>query len=71
MKKKEYTKPEMQVVNITSCALLAASTIQQGKGDTGRPELEEDWYYVTVMITPNGKIQGGLYATMNRWRIDP
>lgn len=45
MKKKEYTKPEMQVVNITSCTLLAASTIQQGKGGTGRPELEEDWYY--------------------------
>ena len=46
MKKKEYTKPEMQVVNITSCALLAASTIQQGRGDNVRPEMEEDnWYY--------------------------
>jgi hypothetical protein len=30
MKKKEYTKPEMQVVNITSCTLLAASTMGQG-----------------------------------------
>ena len=46
MKKKEYTKPEMQVVNITSCALLAASTMQQGRGDSGRPDMEEDsWYY--------------------------
>ena len=45
MKKKEYTKPEMQVVNITSCTLLAASAMQQGKGDSGRPELEDDWYY--------------------------
>lgn len=46
MKKKEYTKPEMQVVNITSCTLLAASTIQQGRGDSGRPDMEEDsWYY--------------------------
>ena len=45
MKKKEDTKPEIQVVNITSCTLLAASTMQQGKGDSGRPELEDDWYY--------------------------
>ena len=46
MKKKEYTKPKMQVVNITSCTLLAASTIQQGRGDSGRPDMEEDsWYY--------------------------
>ncbi len=46
MKKKEYTKPEMQVVNITSCTLLAASTIQQGRGESGRPEMEDDsWYY--------------------------
>jgi hypothetical protein len=45
MKKKEYTKPEMQVINITSCTLLAASTMQQGKDDSGRPELEDDWYY--------------------------
>lgn len=45
MKKKEYKKPEMQVVNITSCTLLAASTMQQGKDDSGRPELEDDWYY--------------------------
>ena len=45
MKKKEYTKPEIQVVNITSYTLLAASTMQQGKGDSGRPELEDDWYY--------------------------
>ena len=46
MKKKEYKKPEMQVVNITSCALLAASTMQQGRGDSGRPDMEEDsWYY--------------------------
>lgn len=45
MKKKEYTKPEIQVVNITSCTLLAASTMQQGRGDSGSPELEDDWYY--------------------------
>ncbi len=45
MKKKEYTKREIQVGNITSCTLLAASTMQQGKGDSGRPELEDDWYY--------------------------
>ena len=45
MKKKKYIKPEIQVVNITSCALLAASTIQQGRGDSGRPEMEDDWYY--------------------------
>ena len=45
MKKKEYKKPEMQVVNITSCTLLAASTMQQGKGDSGRPEKKYDWYY--------------------------
>ena len=45
MKKKEYTKPEIQVINITSCALLAASTMSQGRGDSGRPEKEDDWYY--------------------------
>lgn len=45
MKKKKYKKPEMQVVNITSCTLLAASTMQQGRGDSGRPEMEDDWYY--------------------------
>ena len=46
MKKKEYAKTEIQVVNITSCTLLAASTIQQGRGDSGRPDMEEDsWYY--------------------------
>ena len=45
MKKKKYIKPEIQVVNITSCALLAASTLYQGRGDSGRPEMEEDWYY--------------------------
>ena len=45
MKKKEYTKPEILVVNITSCTLLAASTMQQGRGDSGRPEMEDDWYY--------------------------
>jgi hypothetical protein len=33
------------LVNITSCTLLAASTMQQGKGDSGRPEMEDDWYY--------------------------
>lgn len=47
MKKKEYTKPEMQVVNITSCALLAASTMGQGSADSGS-SLAKDadgWYY--------------------------
>lgn len=47
MKKKEYIKPEIQVVNITSCALLAASTIQQGRGDSGSSPAKDadDWYY--------------------------
>ena len=45
MKKKEYIKPEIQVINITSCALLAASTIQQGRGDSAKPEMEDSWYY--------------------------
>ena len=45
MKKKEYTKPEMQVVNITSCTLLAASTMSQGGNGDDKPELEEGWYY--------------------------
>ena len=45
MKKKEYKKPEIQVVNSTSCTLRAASTMQQGRGDSGRPEMEDDWYY--------------------------
>ena len=47
MKKKEYTKPEIQVVNITSCTLLAASTIQQGRGDSGddEPDMEDGRYW--------------------------
>ena len=45
MKKKEYTKPEMQVVNITSCTLLAASTIGQGGNDDDKPDMEDSWYY--------------------------
>ena len=47
MKKKKYIKPEIQVVNITSCALLAASTIQQGRGDSGSSPAKDadDWYY--------------------------
>ena len=47
MKKKEYKKPEMQVVNITSCALLAASTMGQGSADSGSgPAKDYDgWYY--------------------------
>ena len=47
MKKKEYTKPEMQVVNITSCALLAASTLYQGSADSGSSPAkdDDDWYY--------------------------
>ena len=47
MKKKEYTKPEMQVVNITSCALLAASTMGQGSADCGSsPAKDADgWYW--------------------------
>lgn len=44
MKKKEYKKPEIQVVNITSCTLLAASTMGQGGGDD-KPEKVEDWYW--------------------------
>ena len=46
MKKKEYTKPEMQVVNITSCALLAASTMGQGSADSGSgPAKDYDGLY--------------------------
>ena len=47
MKKKEYTKPEMQVVNITSCTLLAASTIGQGSVGSGSSPAkdDDDWYY--------------------------
>ena len=47
MKKKEYTKPEMQVVNITSCTLLAASTMGQGSVDSGSSPAKDadDWYY--------------------------
>lgn len=45
MKKKEYIKPEMQVVNITSCTLLAASTMGQGGIDDEKPDMEDGWYY--------------------------
>ena len=47
MKKKEYKKPEMQVVNITSCTLLAASTMGQGSAGSGSsPAKDADgWYY--------------------------
>lgn len=48
MKKKEYTKPEMQVANITSCALLAASTLYQGRAESSSssPAKDDDgWYY--------------------------
>lgn len=44
MKKKEYTKPEMQVVNITSCTLLAASTMGQGGIGDEKPDMEKGWY---------------------------
>ena len=45
MKKKEYTKPETQVVNITSCTLLAASTMGQGGDGDEKPDMEEGWYW--------------------------
>ena len=47
MKKKEYKKPEIQVLNITSCTLLAASTMGQGSADSGSsPAKDADgWYY--------------------------
>ena len=47
MKKKEYIKPEMQVINITSCNLLTTSSIYEGRAGTGNePEQDEDgWYY--------------------------
>ena len=45
MKKKEYKKPELQVVNITPCTLLTTSMGRGGNDDSG-PEMEEDeWYY--------------------------
>ena len=47
MKKKEYTKPEMQVENITSCTLLAASTLYQGRAESSSSPAKDDdgWYY--------------------------
>ena len=45
MKKKEYKKPEMQVVNITSCTLLAASTMGQGGIVDEKPEKVDDYYW--------------------------
>ena len=45
MKKKEYKKPEMQVVNITPCTLLTTSNMDRGGNDDSGPEMEEDWYY--------------------------
>ena len=45
MKKKEYKKPEMQVVNITSCTLLAASTIGQGGDGDDKPDMEDGRYW--------------------------
>lgn len=45
MKKKEYKKPEMQVVNITSCTLLAASTIGQGGDGDDKPYMEDGRYW--------------------------
>ena len=45
MKKKEYTKPEMQVVNITSCTLLAASTMGQGGNGNDKPDMEDNRYW--------------------------
>ena len=46
MKKKEYKKPEMQVVNITPCTLLTTSTMGQGSNGDNEPEMEEDeWRY--------------------------
>ena len=38
---------KMQVVNITSCALLAASTLYQGRADSGSSPAkdDDDWYY--------------------------
>ena len=44
MKKKEYTKPEIQVVNITSCTLLAASTMGRGTDDE-KPDMEGGYYW--------------------------
>ena len=45
MKKKEYTKPEMQVINITSCTLLAASTMGQGGINDEKPDMEDNCYW--------------------------
>ena len=45
MKKKEYIKPKIQVVNITSCTLLAASTMGQGGIDDEKPDMEDNWYW--------------------------
>ncbi len=41
MKKKEYIKPEMQVINITPCSILVTSNIQQGNTNDEEPEPDE------------------------------
>ena len=45
MKKKEYKKPEMQVVNIPPCTLLTTSNMSLGGNNDEKPDLEEDLYY--------------------------
>ncbi len=45
MKKKEYIKPKIQVVNIISCTLLAASTMGQGGTDDEKPDMEGGYYW--------------------------
>ncbi len=44
--KKEYIRPEMQVLHITPYNILAASELEEGRSDDdNKPQLEEGWYY--------------------------
>ena len=47
MEKKEYIKPEMQVIDITPCTLLTKSYMYEGGANSGNdPEPDEDgWNY--------------------------
>ncbi len=45
--KKEYIRPEMQVLHITPCTILAASELEEGtREDKDMIQKEQDgWYY--------------------------
>ncbi len=46
MKKKEYIKPNMQVLHVTPCTILAKSFLEKGKSGNDNPQQDEDgWYW--------------------------